>query len=141
MRSFSHIKKKWFVILAIITLILIFILLQSRRNSSKDLVPFTIGGITYQLKVADTREEWERGLMFVFKKNGFDGMLFEFEEAKPRTFWNKNTFVDLTVYWYHGEEQLGKTDLPSIKKSGQVVYISSPGPADKVVEIIETKEE
>lgn len=135
-------KKSLLVILSLtfILLIAMLVLIQSqKKQAAANTVPFTISGKTYHLLVADSQEEWERGLMFITQKKGFDGMLFEFPEAKPRTFWNKNTLVDLEVYWFAGDDLVSKAELPSIKKSGQIVYISSPKPVDKVVEIIQSK--
>lgn len=92
---------------------------------------------TYSLIVAETPTQWEKGLMFVREKGeNFDGMIFYFPENAERTFWNKNTLVDLDVYWMDGEQIVGKDFLPSIQKSGEIVTVSSGFPADTVVEII-----
>ncbi len=134
------IKKPIFIIpiLSIVILLLMFGFLKSHKKQviTDTIIPFTISGTTYQLLLADTEPEWERGLMFVTESDGFDGMLFEFGEAKPRTFWNKNTYVDIDLYWFAGDELVGKNQMPSIKKSGSIVYFSSRKPVDKVVEII-----
>jgi len=96
----------------------------------------TINGIEYTLVVADTPARHAEGLMHVRKPVPFDGMVFMFPDAQMRSFWNKNTFEDLTIYWMNDGEVMGKSELPSIEKSGEYI-INSPLPVDMVVEIIE----
>ncbi|MDP4011968.1 MAG: DUF192 domain-containing protein, partial [Candidatus Roizmanbacteria bacterium] len=87
--------------------------------------------------IADTPDHMQQGLMFVRKPTeGFDGMVFRFPDKQSRTFWNKNTLEDLQLYWMADGEVIGTSDLPSIEKSVSIVTVSSPAPADTVVEII-----
>lgn len=98
----------------------------------------TIESRQYTLLVADTPQKWQRGLMDVRGKDdicGYDGMIFTFPLATPQTFWNKNTLVDLDIYWMKGKKVVGQSQLPAITKSG-LTTISSPMAVDKVVEII-----
>ena len=96
-----------------------------------------VDGKKVKLIVADTPDKWSQGLMYVRKPaNGFDGMIFIFPDKDTRFFWNKNTLVDLKLYWLDGEKIIGTSDLPSIEKSISIVSVNSPGPADKVIEII-----
>ena len=62
-------------------------------------------------------------------------MIFLFPSLEVRSFWNKNTYMDLDVYWLAGDEVLGKSKLPSIEKSKEIVVVDSPAPANKVIEI------
>lgn len=97
-----------------------------------------IAGTAYKLVVADTPQKREKGLMFVRKQTAeYDGMVFRFPDKDIRNFWNKNTFVDLQLYWMLDGEVIGTSDLPSIEKSNDYVIISSPSPTDTVVEIIQ----
>jgi len=64
-------------------------------------------------------------------------MVFRFQDQETRNFWNKNTFVDLKLYWMLDGEAIGTSDLPSIERSQDIVTVFSPGPADTVVEIIQ----
>lgn len=90
-----------------------------------------------KLVVADSPEKWQKGLMYVRKPvQGFDGMIFRFPKKEKRTFWNKNTFEDLDIYWLDGEGITGKDMLPSIEKTGQIVVVSSDEPADTVIEVV-----
>lgn len=93
---------------------------------------------TYTLLVADSPSRWRYGLMNIRNKReicGHDGMVFYFPIAVPQTFWNKNTLVDLQVYWMNKGTIIGETMLPSVTDSG-VQTITSPDAADTVVEII-----
>lgn len=94
---------------------------------------------TFKLLVADTPERWERGLMYVRSKSdigGLDGMMFQFPNSEIRMFWNKNTVSNLTLYWLHEGQIIGTSSLPSINSTTTITTVSSPSPADSVIEII-----
>lgn len=99
----------------------------------------TVEGKPYRLLVADSPQKWEQGLMWVRSKEdtgGYDGMLFVFPAKTVQSFWNKNTVSGLDLYWLDGQSVVGKDILPSIEESKQIVTVTSPKEADKVVEII-----
>jgi uncharacterized membrane protein (UPF0127 family) len=100
-------------------------------------IPYEVQGKTYKLLVADTEEKRAQGLMNIDANDlqGFDGMIFRFDDFQTRTFWNKNTHLDLTVYWIANGEVIGTSDLPAIDDAGQQT-VSSPQPVDTVVEIV-----
>ena len=117
------------------------ILLNKNRQDQDRYEEFT--RINYKLEnknlkllVADIPEEWQRGLMYFRKLEGVDGMIFIFPDKQQRTFWNKNTFMNLDILWIDGEKVVGKSYLPSIEKSKNIVTVSSPEPADKVIELL-----
>ena len=121
----------------VITLFLfLFLTVLSFKVNKKETINYKIKNKTYKLLVTDSLVEWERGLMDIRKLNNADGMIFLFPDKKPRVFWNKNTYVDLDIYWIFNDKVVGRDFLPSINKSNGVVYVSSPVPANKVVEII-----
>src|SRR3989338_7229978 len=68
-----------------------------------------------KLLVADTPEKWQRGLMYFRKLEGVDGMIFIFPEKELRTFWNKNTFMNLDLYWLDDDRIVGKSFLSLIE--------------------------
>lgn len=70
------------------------------------------------------------------KELGADGMIFIFPNKQFQSFWNENTYLDLDVYWLKDDKVIGKSHLPPITKTKDVVTINSPGAVDKVVEII-----
>ena len=67
---------------------------------------------------------------------GVDGMIFIFPNKQVQSFWNKNTYLDLNVYWLNDDKIVGKSFLPSILKSKETVVVKSPDKVNRVVEII-----
>lgn len=114
----------------------------SRCATHKDtykVVEFRARDTTYKVLLADTPARWEYGLMNIKNKKdicGYEGMLFTFPLTMPQTFWNKNTLVDLKLYWVKDDHVLSTSDLPSITKSKRIVTASSVEPVDTVIEII-----
>ncbi len=109
--------------------------LRSHNPNFSKTVKYTLNGKTYHFLVATNAPEWEKGLMYYTKLTNADGMLFIFPDRRFRTFWNKNTYMDLDVYWLDGSRVVTKDFLPSIRKSKGLVIISSPEPVNKVIEI------
>jgi len=106
------------------------------EKMSEKLVPYGLENKVYLLTEAKTPEEWQKGLMFVKKPVDYDGMIFIFPDKQIRSFWNKNTFVDLDVYWLKDDKIVGKDKLESIKKTKNIKIIQSTLPVNKVIEII-----
>ena len=112
---------------------------QNPNFSNYQTTNYLLLATNYLLLFADSPEKWEKGLMFVKNKQdigGADGMIFLFPDKKPRTFWNKNTLVDLNLYWLEDDNLVGKSLLPSIEKTREVVTVSSPKAVNKVIELI-----
>ncbi len=127
----------WLGVALFVFLVVGFYFLKNKKiKGERRVIKYSLEGKTYRLLVADEPGEWERGLMYVRQAKDFDGMLFIFPDKRIRQFWNKNTFVDLDVYWIAGDRIVGKSFLPSVEESEKIVIVSSPEPVDKVVEII-----
>lgn len=126
----------YFLFFLFFTIILFFVL-QLRKN--KDFIYYKINKKTYKLLIADKKEKWQKGLMFYKNKkelNGADGMIFIFPDKDYRTFWNKNTYLDLDVYWINDDRVVGKDYLPSIIKTKEIFTINSKEKVDKVIELV-----
>lgn len=95
-----------------------------------------IEGKTYRLLTASSPKEWKTGLMEKESLGNADGMIFLFPDKQQRTFWNYKTILDLDVYWMDGDRIAGRARLPSIDETEDVKIIQSPGPVDRVVEIV-----
>ena len=67
---------------------------------------------------------------------GADGMIFIFPEKEYRTFWNKNTYLDLDIYWLDNDSVVGKDYLPNILKTKKIFTVDSGKEVNKVVEIV-----
>lgn len=97
-----------------------------------------IQGVVLEVKVADSKIKREHGLMFqeVLKEN--EGMLFIFEEEGIHRFWNKNTFVDLSLGYFNSQKELIEIlDLPKQKSimSQSYVFLQNKRPALYVLEV------
>lgn len=100
-----------------------------------EIVNYKLENKNYRLLVADTPEKQERGLMYFRTLEGIDGMIFTFPKKEKRAFWNKNTFMDLTLYWVNDGKIESKSELPSIEKSNGIVTVSSTTEVDTVIEM------
>ncbi|MCX8164218.1 MAG: DUF192 domain-containing protein [Aquificaceae bacterium] len=85
--------------------------------------------------VAYTPEERARGLMGYRSLPDFDGMVFLYKDKEIRHFWNKNTHLELDVYWIKEAKVVGRSYLPPVELAG-IVVVSSPEPVDRVVELL-----
>jgi poly-gamma-glutamate synthesis protein (capsule biosynthesis protein) len=106
------------------------------EKMSERLVPYELENKIYLFREAKTKEEWQRGLMFVKKPVDYDGMIFIFPDKQIRSFWNQNTYLDLDVYWLDDDKIIKKDNLPSIIKTQKPFIITSPKPVNKVIEVI-----
>ena len=121
-----------FIVLCLLFFVLIYGVI---RTSSADTVNYTLQGKSYKLLIADTPAEWERGLMYTRKIDNADGMLFIFPSSEVRTFWNKNTLMELRIFWINNDKVVGESILPSVEKTKTTVTVTSPSQVNKVVEI------
>ena len=53
--------------------------------------------IPFKVELADTPEAQARGLMFRDALGDFEGMIFPSAQPGPRSFWMKNTLIDLDI--------------------------------------------
>jgi hypothetical protein len=131
---------KIFTISILIVIIIFFSFLiynsAKTKENEKNLISFKLEGKKYLLKKAETPSQWQQGLMYIKKPVDYDGMIFIFPDKDIRNFWNKNTFVDLDVYWLDDDKIVGKDFLPAITNSKNIVRITSPAPVNIVLEII-----
>lgn len=136
--QYNQLMRKNFFIVLVITVIFFITIVYRNNNFFKgySIANYLLDKKRYRLLVADTPEKSIQGLMFVRSPQNFDGMIFLFPDKQSRSFWNKNTFVDLNLYWLDDDKVVGKSYLPSIEKSKEVIMVNSPKPVDKVIELI-----
>lgn len=127
-------KKYTFFVLILLAICYIAWYISSKPNF--EIVEYNLEGKTYKLYLADTPKKWRYGLMHKKKLKNIDGMLFVFPTKEERVFYNKNTYLDLNIYWIDGSSIVGKGYLPSIEESKIVVYLPSKVKVDKVVELV-----
>lgn len=126
-----------FLLFIFTTLSYRYILDRAKRNlSSYKIISYTQEGKMHRLYVADTPQKWKQGLMEIKTLEKGDGMMFLFPDKQYRSFWNNNTYLDVDLYWLDGETVMGKSFLPSIEKSKNIITVSSPNEVDRVVELV-----
>ena len=86
-------------------------------TAGDDRVTIKVGGKPIRVRVSQTPEEMERGLMFTEELPADEGMLFVFEREKILHFWMRNTLLPLSVAF--------------IDKRGRIVEIERMEPLDE----------
>jgi len=132
-------KKILFIIFIFLFIVVFLIINKDNHCLNNKAKTYKINNKNYCLLTANNQEQWQKGLMFYKNKKelkGADGMIFIFPDKERRTFWNKNTYLDLDIYWMNDEKIVGKSYLPSILKSKEIFVVKSVGEVNKVVEIV-----
>ena len=88
-------------------------------------------GFKVEVELALTREEQSKGLMFRTELKQDRGMLFVFEETADRSFWMKNTFVELDIVFMDKELAVKKvfhrvTPSAAGQRDSEVSVVSAP---------------
>jgi len=128
--------KKVIFFFLLISFVTFFLLTNKNSCSNKSAKNYLIENKNFCLLASNNQEQWEKGLMFYKKPVNFDGMIFIFPEKEIKSFWNKNTYLDLDIYWMDDEKVIGKSYLPSVLKSKEIEVVKSPSEVNRVVEII-----
>ncbi|MEN3014332.1 MAG: DUF192 domain-containing protein [Endomicrobiia bacterium] len=127
---------KFFKVLLIILFGVAGLFLFLLKKEDYKIIDYEIEGKIYKLLLADTPKKWAKGLMHKRNLKNADGMLFVFPEKRKPTFYNKNTYLDLEIYWINGSSVVAKNYLASIEKTKIIVYVEAPDYVDKVAEIV-----
>jgi uncharacterized protein len=88
----------------------------------------------FQVEMAITPEEKERGLMFRRELPDGQGMLFDFQTDQPVAFWMKNTYIPLDMLFIRGDGRIlriAENTEPLSERN-----IPSGGPVRAVLEVI-----
>ncbi len=97
------------------------------------------GKVTKKIKVelAETMDQHERGLMFRKSLSKDQGMLFVFEDQEIRSFWMKNTIIDLSIGYFNKDKKL--IDVQEMKATSMlqkdIPSYPSRGPAQYALEM------
>jgi hypothetical protein len=128
--------KKVIIFFLLISFAVFYLFINKNHCSNNQAKIYLIENKNFCLLTANNQEQWEKGLMFYKKPVNFDGMIFIFPEKEIKSFWNKNTYLDLDIYWMDGKKVVSKSYLPSILKSKTIITVESQKEVDRVVEII-----
>lgn len=99
---------------------------------SLETVTLEIGGKPFVLQVADEPHEREKGLMFVRSMPADRGMLFVFPSAQPRSFWMKNTPIDLDIIYLDADRKVVSIHT---MRANTLDGTPSDGPAQYAIEL------
>jgi len=108
---------------------------ETQPLTTYDTKHIQVGVTPLEVLIADTAEKRTQGLMGVTNLAKDAGMLFEFPDKAVRSFWNKNTYIDLDLLWIADGRVVGTSSLPAITKSGSIVTVSSEQAVDWVIEV------
>jgi hypothetical protein len=87
----------------------------------------------FQVEIADQPNERARGLMFRRQMADTEGMLFDFGDDEPASFWMRNTYISLDMLFIEADgtiESIAERTTPLSDKS-----VPSKGPVRFVLEI------
>jgi uncharacterized membrane protein (UPF0127 family) len=88
----------------------------------------------FAVEMAVTPEEQARGLMFRHKLPEGQGMLFDFQQEKPMSFWMKNTYISLDIIFIRGDGRIHRIAENTVPLSEALV--SSGAPVRAVLEVV-----
>jgi uncharacterized membrane protein (UPF0127 family) len=87
----------------------------------------------FSVEIADDNRERAKGLMFRRVMRDNEGMLFDFKQEQPATFWMRNTYISLDMLFIKADgtiESIARRATPLSEKT-----IPSKGPVRFVLEI------
>lgn len=108
------------------------------RNVTATFVMPGCENVTVTLGVADEPEERRRGLMYRQSLADRSGMVFVYDDAAPRTFWMKNTYVPLDIVFVSADRtvlNVAHAQAQPHAPAAEVDRYDSDGPAKYVVEL------
>jgi len=88
----------------------------------------------FNVELAVTSEERQRGLMFRRSVPEFYGMLFDFKDEQEVQMWMKNTYVSLDMIFIQGDGRIRSIAENTDPESERI--ISSRGPVRAVLEVV-----
>ena len=87
------------------------------------------------VEIADEPPEWAVGLMNRSELSKGSGMLFVFPNDAERSFWMKNTPLDLDILFFTNTGDLVSAESMIPCKDGRCPYVTSKGPARYALEV------
>jgi uncharacterized membrane protein (UPF0127 family) len=106
--------------------------------SAAELQPLEIasksGVHVFAVEMATTPEEQAKGLMFRRSLPEGQGMLFDFHQEQPTSFWMKNTYVSLDMIFIRGDGRILRIAENTVPLSEALV--PSGGPVRAVLEVV-----
>jgi len=98
-------RKKVLLVIVFLFLILVITVLIL-KNWAKEPNQVCFKNYCFEVELAKTSEEINRGLMFREKLEQNKGMLFIFQEEEEYSFWMKNTLIPLDIIWINENKEI-----------------------------------
>lgn len=118
---------------AVIALALLALPTAILADESKLVLQTATGEYSFNVQVVDTPESRAQGLMFVTELADDAGMLFDFKEERPVSFWMRNTFIPLDMIFVGADGLVRNVHVNA--RPHDVTSIPSDGPVQYVLEI------
>lgn len=105
-------------------------------HSAAQETEISVGSARFQVELALSQKERQRGLMFRSHLPEGRGMLFIQPEATPAAFWMKNTYLNLDILYFDGAGRLKEifANVPPCVNFPCPTYVSQ-GPIKYILEI------
>ena len=108
------------------------------RLAAVELQPLEIASKTgvhvFAVELASTPEQQAKGLMFRRELPEGQGMLFDFHQEQPTSFWMKNTYIPLDMIFIRADGRILSIAENRVPLSETLVH--SQGPVRAVLEVI-----
>ena len=131
-------RRRLFVLLSLLFALTLAPLGLAERLTAAELEPLEIssknGVHVFAVEMAVTPEQQAKGLMFRRELPEGRGMLFDFGQEQPTSFWMKNTYIPLDMIFIRGDGRIANIAENTVPLSEAL--ISSGGPVRAVLEVI-----
>jgi uncharacterized protein len=131
-------RRRSLLFLSALFLLLLPLLGPAGRLAAVELQPLEIasksGVHMFAVEMANTPEEQAKGLMFRRSLAEGQGMLFDFHEEQPTSFWMKNTYIPLDMIFIRADGRILRIAENTVPLSEALV--PSGGPVRAVLEVI-----
>jgi len=87
------------LLIIILIILIIFLFKQQTAVQTAKIEKVCFKQACFNVKIAETQEEREKGLMGIEYLDKNNGMLFIFPESGKYNFWMKNTLIPLDIIW------------------------------------------
>lgn len=124
--------KRFLIISLIIIAAIAVVVFVSLRSSDAQVC---INNVCFNVEVADSSVEQNRGLMFRKELALNEGMLFIFEKEENHPFWMENTYIPLDIIWFNSDKEVVFISKNTQPCSDTCPLIDPERPAKYVLEI------
>ena len=130
-------RRRLFVVSLALSLLAPLLIAPDTAPAAAELQPLEIatkGGVhVFAVEMATTPEEQAKGLMFRRHLPEGQGMLFDFHQEQPASFWMKNTYIPLDMIFIRADGRILRIAENTVPLSEALV--TSGGPVRAVLEV------